>query len=59
MDQSIIAYQFSGFKTLFTKDDSDMFWIDGCALKLFMSHTAEDFKHIVAKWEIRLKNNTL
>lgn len=52
----IIAYQFSGGMNLFTEDDSDPFWVDGCRLRLLLDGIPTDtINPIIARWTIKLK----
>lgn len=53
---TIIAYQFNGFINLFTEDDSEIFWLEGCRLKLLMAGLPiNPLNPVVAKWIIRPK----
>lgn len=53
---TIVAYQFSSGMNLFTEDDSDIFWLDGCRLRLLMYGIPTDtINPIIARWTIRLK----
>ena len=54
---TIEAYQFSGTTNLYIEDESDIYWLEGCLLRLFISGIPKNPKNpIIAKWIIKPKS---